>query len=393
MPSTKISLLGFSLLIGAWTVNSLAQEFEENISNSDFSRVVEPMGELIQLVEADGMLKISRDWDKKHQRATAGLSDEEQLEKLIAEQVERGLPKDFAERHAKRMLERGNQTPAIRHQFDKVQKAVGRGGGSGGGGGGDDWRWRFESGKFSGNLEISADRLGIRFADSEFGVNVDFAESNEGKLQFRVMCDAGIVALDQSDERIRLAVIHGDTAAVYLADNYQQLKEKHPVEVRRFLYDVWKSFGIQRPLSTKDPAVVDAILEKIRAVDSDGMEVYGLLEALTGDSISARDSAEKSLTENFYKWSDLVAKYEEEFEFDEQAAKRLRRIQSGHLATPIQDYVNTFDLNDKDVLIQIWENTPKENHPDIIRRLEATTGLSLGDDVQAWKDVDNSPDE
>lgn len=392
MPSTRIAFIGFFLFLGSCVSEISAQEIQEDIADSEFSKIAEEMSNLIQFAEVDGELTVLKDWDKKQRRENAGQSKEEQLEKLIAEQVERGLPEDFAERHAKRLMERGNNQPAVRHQFEKIQKLIGRGSSGGGGGGGGNWHWRFDSGTFSGNLNTSPDRLSIRFADNGFGVSMELIETEGEKLQFRLSSDTGIVLLDQKENRIRLAVIDGDKAVVHIADDYQQLKQEHPAEVRKYLYTIWESLGVQRPLSISDPAVVEAALDKVRAVEGDGMEVYELLEALAGDSISARDTAEKSLTENFYKWSDLVAKYEGEFEFDERATKRMNRIRDGHPATPIQDYVNSIDLNDKDLLIQLWENAPEEYHRIIVDRLTSSTGLSLGNDIQAWKDSEDSSD-
>ncbi len=363
----------------------VSQELHEDINESVFAEINDELGNLIQFEEVNRQVQIVKNWELQERRRNASKTDDDMLEEAVQKQMDRGMPEDMARRMLKREIKHGLQQPAIGNSFLKIYEVFGTGS-RGSGSSGDSYQWNFSNNRMSGRLKNSPNRINLRLSDDSAGIELTVTEEEGVRLVFRVTFDEGIIEYNQKDSRVRLAVIQNDEAFVLTADNFEQLLEKHPAELRNTLLPIWESLGIRKPLSFSDPAVVAAAIEKLEAIERDGMEVVSFLEALAGDSLNARDEAETALMNSYHKWAVLIETHEVGMKFDERAAKRLERIKQASPANPIQDYVNSQDFDNPDTLNRFLKFAPKEKHPLIRELLENLESESTEEQAPVQED-------
>ena len=359
-------------LAGQTNAENAPDSFAEEVVGTYFEKTAEPMSSLIRMIEVDGQIQLLDNWDKVDARAARDSEPDPEFEAEVEEMMDMGMDRASAERFAGSRL--GN-TKGMLGQFMKIQSAVGRGGGSGGSPGVEQWDYRIRSGEFGGHTRKDKRSTRLQFYDYEN--DIDFyinKKSEDTGFQFRFCSAHGLIELWQSKEEIRLIVIQAGTPEVITADNFRELMDESPQEVREQLLPLWEALGIRVPMNLSDERVVDAALEKIAAFNSDEMLVQGLLEDLTGDSMSDRNEAYEELLEGYFNWRELIDKFKGELELDEVSQPKLKLITTAAPGTMEQDYLDQLDLlNNKTALQELLKHTPegkKELVSDHIKFLE-----------------------
>lgn len=369
-------LVYFILLVLVWLPSNLSsQELNKNIQESNFAKITSPLSNLIQMAIVDGQIELVKNWELQLRRQNTDKTNEELAEQEIQKQIDRGIPEEIARRMAERGNRMGMEKSGIGLAFQEIHQVFGPGS-RGSGGNANNRQWRFSNAQMSGELKKSTERISLRLTDENAGIQLEIMEVDQDRLTFRLTHNDGILDFNQKNGRVRLAIIQGETASVAVAENYDELLEKHADDLNEKLFPIWDSLGLQKPLSFSSPVVAAAAIEKLESIERDAMEVVVHLEALSGDSLKARDEAEAALRQSYYKWAELIETHREEIKFDERAAKRLEKIEQASPATPYQDYVNSQDFNDPNTLIQLLKHVPEDKRAFLKEKIE-----SLGEEI------------
>ena len=338
------------------------------------------MNELVILTEKEGKLGFLRNWDIKDSRENFDGGKEARLQKEIDEMLERGMPLAHAKRMAEHQLEFG-----LNPFLEKLQQAAGRFSSSGGSPGKTTWRFRFSRPGVQIHTRKTAKVLAVEFiADDE--VELEFMEgNNEHDFRVRLLCNSGLLYLNQTADKIQLSVIRDGDAKTYIARDFPSLLAKHPEPVKKHFFQLLENIGFEEPLSLANADVKTAALEVLEAAESDEMRVQGLLQSLVADSLSVRDEAAEELKEGYYKWQGLIEKFKTDIEFDDIAKKKFRKVVATAPGTDKQDFVNSMDLlNNRRSLLSLLKCVDEGESGLVVSRLQEITGESFGYEVDQW---------
>ncbi len=333
--------------------------FAEEVIGTNFEKSAEPMRNFIRMIEVDGQIQLLDNWEKSDARAARDNKPDPEFEAEVNELMDGGMDRERAERFAG--MRRGNSKGMLA-EFVKIRSAFGlSGGGSGGSQGDKEWDYRIRTGQFGGHTRKDKRSTRIQFYDYEN--DIDFfinKKSEDVGFQFRFFSAHGFIELWQSEDEIRLIVIQAGIPEVISADNFRELMEESPQLLREQLLPLWKALGIRVPMNLADKRVIDAALQKIDAFNNDEMRVQGLLQDLTGDSMSDRNDAYEELLEGYFNWRELIDKLKSDLELDEVSRPKLNLITTAAPGTMEQDYLDQLDfLNNKSALQELLKHTPE----------------------------------
>ena len=346
-------------LAGQSKEENYPDSFADEVIGTNFEKSAEPMKNFIRMIEVDGQIQLLDNWDKADARATRDNKPDPEFEARVEEMMDSGMDRETAERFAE-AHGRGN-TKGMLGEFVKIRSAFGPSGGSGGSQGGKEWDYRIRTGQFGGHTRKDNRSTRIQFYDYENDIDFYINKKSEGVgFQFRFFSAHGFIDLWQSEDEIRLIVIQAGIPEVVSADNFRELMEQSPQVLREQLLPLWRALGIRAPMNLSDKRVVDAALQKIEAFNNDEMLVQGLLQDLTGDSMSTRNEAYEELLEGYFNWRELIEKFKSELELDEVSRPKLNLITTAAPGTMEQDYLDQLDLlNNKNALQELLKHTPE----------------------------------
>ena len=110
-----------------------------------------------------------------------------------------------------------------------------------------------------------------------------------GRSISRFICHTGLLILRQEPGQVRVTIVESEDGGSVSADRFENL----PEEAKSRIFEIWKTLGIQPPLSFSDQAVAVAALEKLEALENDDELVLGLLADL-----EAEDTQQNKLKPN-----------------------------------------------------------------------------------------------
>ena len=235
-------------LFSCWSSCFGQEEIVEAVDAATFSSAREHLSKLIQFKLEDSKLGLIRNWDKVLERRPK-LSEEERLEKEIQKLVQRGFPAEHAKRHAEAMARhqmhgRGMHS-AVYVLFKEMCDDLGIQSG-GGGGNNESFRYNYRGNKQVFGIRSDGSDIAFQISDtSTNGTEIELFEDDR-KLRFRLLQGDSVILFTQTST-CRLTIVHGDIAEVLEAENFLELKKKHPQQVNRLLLPLWKKIGFTGP--------------------------------------------------------------------------------------------------------------------------------------------------
>jgi len=331
------------------------------IVDSAFGEQQEAIGELIELQVKDGDLSLFRRWTLKIDRETVNETPESRLEAAIQRDVDRGVPEDFARRRAERKAEQdrlhgAKEKRGASYFMKRIHSNLGGGGTSSSGMNGTR-TLSFRGRDYTMTMRIDGEYLQMKLAENNVdGFEIQVVESPEdGLFLFRYNSFDTIVNFVQRKGMAKLSYCAGDEAKVLSGTNYEELLKSHSDPMNAYLIGLWKELGISEPVSLRKPEAMTAAIEILQSIQEDEMKVFGLMESLGSDSLTARKEAASELRTGFYKWKHWVDNTADKFEYDKISQEHLDKARKGSPGTSAQDYARSLDLTDAKTLVGILE--------------------------------------
>lgn len=377
-----------ALVLGFVSVAGLhaADDVPSGHGKGPFQELAGPLNKLLKLTIDDGHLLLDRShWDQDN----GGKTEEQIKEEIIQQWVQKGLPRQFAERRAEQEV----QAPDVQRVFQSLQQNAGT----------------HSAGMRSSNnflrIDFAGPKLMASFERQEKSIRFEFAEqigpqrriqiADNGQGAFRLSLatdDASLVLIltQRSDGSIAVAELSADRSFTAQADSFLDFygKERDYVEDR--LFPLLEHVGILLPLTRFTPAVQQAVLGQLEAMKPANAEEFEkLVSQLDDEDFSVREAASARITSEFRRFGPLARQLadDEDAPLSPETQARL-----GRLVDEFSDdeeahqFANAGKLNsDVDYLVTLLEELPETARPILVERLAQLTDQKLGTDPAAWR--------
>jgi hypothetical protein len=353
--------------------------------------VSQPMKQLVRIQWLDGRLSLARDWPDQF----AHLTDEEIRAAKLKKMLDRGLPKEFAERRLA-MQDRhdafGGLPEPLQQAFDAVRSADPRSSGSGRRGSGDKMTISYE-GLLRGTATRSVGTLSFHFSETENSCrDLRVQDTKEGRFYFQVLGDEFTIELRQKPDRtVRLTRISDDSVDSFQAKDFSTLQDEHPDAVRGWLIPLMKHMGVRPPITPVDQVIRAAVVERLKTWQGNSSsEAKQLLASLDADDFDEREQATEQLIEEYYKFEEAIKNHAAaRATASLEVSERMEQILSKGPATAkesadILKFIEANRLTDSPSFLISLLDDPN-NVPAVTQQLKKITDEQFGADVDAWR--------
>ena len=375
------------------TTASVAQDdlpFADFTGADLFEQSADKMSSLLQLAVVDGNLTVIPVWKMMAMRKPE-LDQEELVKAEIAKLVDRGLPEDIARRHAMRKLDRdgrfGKAESPLMAAFSDYCRTYGIGSSSRSGAN-DRVNMRMSSRNFAGHLQVDNEDFLIELGERELEGRDFILEKRASSVTIRFIGDDVLFDLRQKETgQVRLAVIVGDKAQVFVARDFSTFVTKHAQANEMYLEKLLGVMGVAMPVSELENEIRQAVVERIVATSADEMQVQQLVDQLVGDSFKVRDEAQAKLREKYFWWEEAINDQLKTKELTDEISKRVTDIRNRWPQDSFQDFAYVYKLYDSPrYLVRLLEQGDLNDASLILDRLKRKTGQDFGYDLEEWKE-------
>ncbi len=360
---------------------------EPGMEEGKLATVAEPLGKLLQLTLEGKTLRLDREsWS----RVNDGKTEEELLKEQVDKLIARGLPKELADREAKRAI---GGAP-VNRLWSQIQSAAGTMG-SGTSSSMGRMKLSFTGRELTGSLSYTEN-----MPTSPFQVIVTEETAPNRSLQFRA--EGGVLRitvlgpdnnfvlmLTQSEEgEFRVVHVAGDKMVSLKDENFLTFYGKNRQYTEQQLLPLLKHVGIGLPMTPYDAGIRSAVLDQLRGPASaeDDQRASQLIEQLGSNSYAKREEATKLLSEGFLRYSDAIENAAKKAS-EPETADRLKKILQDNAGTrKITGMVSSLKLTqDPQMLVLLLKDAREADRELLAKALEKTTGQKFGTDAAAWE--------
>ena len=363
---------------------------EPGFESGKFQAVGDAIGNLVRLKITGKGLTLDREhWGKDFK----GKTKAEAL-KILEAQLGGGRifggDSDYVARRAKELLDGPPEALA----FDRLRNAVGSTSSSSGSYG-SSHREKTFSGKGLKAKMVYGGKAFVLTLEETAGPQrrIEIADDGWGALRI-LLTDAGsnclLVIASGGKGRISVAHVAGDNVAAFSAESFDALYAKHRQYVEMRLLPLLKHNGVGIPWTRFHPLVRRAVLAGAAgpATYADRAAADKLVAQLDADDYKTREAATKTLTADYARHRDAIARAMKDPKKSPEMASRLMKIVAAH---PDADAITAFVAaqklaEDPAYLIELLGEAKVAADRDVlVKALRRLTKQTFGADVAAWK--------
>ncbi|MFP4054974.1 MAG: hypothetical protein ACLFV7_14020 [Phycisphaerae bacterium] len=382
----RLEYLLFTMVVVAVAVLSRPAAGEEvKLAKGALQKYHKHIAALMKLTWTDGRL----DLDEEHWNAAfRGKTRKQIIDEIASEMIERGYPKEWAQRTAKDTAE-GSKLDLV---FGRLQAAVGPGGMSSSSGMGKS-RCSFRGDDLNGSYSRVWKDHTLRVSESESpGRIVTIEDKVDGTLNFSIIDPSGelIVILRQNPKgATQILHVQGFDVNRLKGDSFLDIYRNNREYVNERLFPVMKQLGVTPPMGLYDERLVAAVVSELRGKmdEAEQQKVDELIVQLDSAEYPMRKSATEKLTRNFVRYRSKVEAALKKDDLSREARMRLEKVVADNpLADRYGKIISGMHLlEDPEYLIDLLAIVKDRERALVVKRLEKLSGKDYGEDAEKWR--------
>jgi len=362
---------------------------EPGFESGKFQAVADAIGRLVRLKITGKGLVLDRDqWTKDFKGKTKA-----EAAKILQAQLGGGRifgNDDYAARRAKELLDGPPEALA----FERLKRAVGSSSSSSGSYGSSRREKEFTGKGLKAKMVYGGKAFALTLEETAGPQRrIEIADDGWGALRILLTDAAGdclLVVASGGKGRISVAHVAGDEVAAYSAESFDALYAKHRQYVETRLLPLLKHNGVGIPWTRFHPRVRGAVLAAAAGptTDADRAAADKFVGQLDADDYKTREAATKTLTADYVRYRDAIARAMKNPKKSPEMASRLMKIVS---ANPDADEIVAFVAArklaaDAGYLIELLADAQAAADRDVlVKALRRLTKQTIGPDAAAWR--------
>lgn len=345
-----------------------------------------PISQLLKLARDGKTLRLDRrHWKKEF----ASDTDARALKKLEEELLKRGMSKEWAARHARRLL----KSRPVELIFDKLQTAAGSSGGSASTSG-DFFAKSFRGNGLTARIRISgASFYAVLEEENAPHRRLEFSDDGRGAMRLILADKSGkfVLAVIQNPQgRFSVAHIYGNDRRTEVAESFQEFYAKRRRYVDGTLFPLLAHVGMGLPWTPCHPKVEQAVLARLRGplTQAEIRQAETLIRQLNHDVLERREQAAEALSTSFARYRDTIKNTMKDPSNPPEVASRLKRILDENAGQDgIEEFLDARKLaEDVGYLVELLQEVGPGDREAIVKTLQRITGQKLASDPAAWQE-------
>ncbi len=388
--STRIPLAaGWAMVLAvcvAFPIGWADEPSQDGLGDGPLREFSGEVGRLVKLKIDQSRLLLDRDhWH----REIAGKTEAELKEEIIQQWVQRGLPRQFAERRA----EQEAQAPHVQRLFQQLQGKAGMH--SAGTRSSNNYtRLDFAGPKLAALFERSGHSVRMEF-NEQVGLQrrIEIADNGTGGLRLVIATEDGsliLLASQRVDGGFALAELNSTGAFSAQADSFLDFYRDHRDYVEKRFLPLLGHVGMGLPLTRYADTVRRAVLGQIQARRPENQDEFErLVQQLDSEEFETRESATEALIQGFPRFGALARAWVEDDDavLSPEARSRLGRVVEEFAD---QEQANLFATagglaDDVAYLIELLGELDQDDRDVIAIQLAKLTEQDFGPDTSKWK--------